>query len=152
MGLALRHVGIVVSNLDEALHVYKNYLQCSVVKIYPEVEGNYINDLVGIPNVLIKVAILKTRDENRIELIEYVKEVGQKRDKILANNIGASHFALSVENIDQLYIDSERYNVKFLSEPLLSPEGFVKVAYAVIMDECLVELVEVLDERRKKSG
>ena len=56
------------------------------------------------------------------------------------------------ENIDDLYKSRKNFGVSFISEPLLSPDGYVKVAYAVLMDECIVELVEVLDERAKFSG
>ena len=84
--------------------------------------------------------------------MEYKNCQGKKREPILSNDIGASHFALTVENIDNLYESRKNFDVSFISEPLLSPEGYVKVAYAILMDECIVELVEVLDERAKISG
>ena len=98
------------------------------------------------------VVILRTQDNNRIELLEYKNCQGKKREPVLSNDIGASHFALTVENIDNLYKSRNNFKVSFISEPLLSPDGYVKVAYVILMDECIVELVEVLDERAKFSG
>jgi len=138
MGISLRHVGIVVSNMEQAVNIYENLFGCEVVKILSEVKGSYISQLVGIPGVLMKIVILKTKDNNRIELIEYLNTTGKKRVPVFSNDIGASHFAITVVDIDKLYNKSANYNIHFLSPPLLSPDGYVKVAYAIIMEECLV--------------
>jgi len=152
MSLALRHIGIVVSSLDKALIIYQNFLGCKIVSTYEGLSGDYQDRLVGIKQVRMNVAILKTSDNNRIELLEYCSHSGKKRNPVLSNDIGASHFAITVKDLDELYKLSIDYDVEFISEPLLSKDGFVKVAYAILMDECIVELVQVLDERAKHSG
>jgi hypothetical protein len=152
MAVALRHIGIVVSNMEQALNIYEKLFGCEVVKILSEVKGNYISQLVGIPGALMKIAILKTKDNNRIELIEYLNITGKKRVPVISNDIGASHFAITVVDIDKLYNQSADYSIHFLSPPLLSPDGYVKVAYAIIMEECLVEIVEVLDVQGEITG
>ena len=152
MAIALRHIGIVVSNLEKAVELYQDYLGCELVGEYPGLSGEYQEKLVGIKNVKMNVAILRTHDNNRIELLEYENSPGKKRKPVLSNDIGASHFALTVENIDNLYKSRNNFDVLFISEPLLSPDGFVKVAYAVLMNECIVELVQVLDERARFTG
>lgn len=152
MSVALRHIGIVVSDLEKAVKLYQDYLGCELVVNLPGLTGAFQERLVGIDDIVMNVAILRTKDDNRIELLEYKNCPGKKREPILSNDIGASHFALTVKNIDNLYESRKNFDVSFISEPLLSPEGYVKVAYAVLMDECIVELVEVLDERAKISG
>ena len=47
---------------------------------------------------------------------------------------------------------SKKYNIKFINKPILSPDNFVKVAYVLIMNEVLVEVVEVLNKKAKFSG
>ena len=152
MSLTLRHIGIVVSSLDRALTIYKEYLGCEVVSSYKGLSGDYQDKLVGLKNVKMNVIILKTYDNNRIELLEYLSHPGRKRNPVLSNDIGASHFAISVKNIDDLYKLKDNYDVEFISEPLLSKDGYVKVAYAILMDECIVELVQVLNQKAKYSG
>ena len=152
MAVALRHVGIVVSNMDQAVNIYENLFGCEVVKILSEVKGSYISQLVGIPDVLMKIVILKTKDDNRIELIEYLNTTGKKRMPVFSNDIGASHFAITVVDINNLYKKSANYSIRFLSPPILSPDRYVKVAYAIIMEECIVELVEVLDVLGEITG
>ena len=152
MSVALRHIGIVVSDLAKSVKLYQDYLGCELVADYPGLSGKFQEKLVGINDIVMNVAILRTQDNNRIELLEYKNCPGKKREPVLSNDIGASHFALTVKNIDNLYKSRKNFGVSFISEPLLSPDGYVKVAYAVLMDECIVELVEVLDERAKLSG
>tara|TARA_B100000287_G_scaffold435108_1_gene501857 strand:- start:2671 stop:3135 length:465 start_codon:yes stop_codon:yes gene_type:complete len=152
MSLALRHIGIVVSNLEKALAIYRDFLGCEVVSSYKGLAGNYQDKLVGLKNVKMNVTILKTFDNNRIELLEYLSHPGKKRSPVLSNDIGCSHFAISVDNLDILYNSRKNYDVSFISRPLVSKDGFVKVAYAILMDECIVELVQVLDDRAKFSG
>jgi catechol 2,3-dioxygenase-like lactoylglutathione lyase family enzyme len=152
VSVALRHIGIVVSDLEKAVKLYQDYLGCELMVDLPGLTGAFHEKLVGIKKVIMNVAILRTKDDNRIELLEYKNCLGKKRDPILSNDVGASHFALTVENIDKLYESRKDFGVSFISEPLLSPDGYVKLAYAILMDECIVELVEVLDERAKFSG
>lgn len=152
MGIVLRHIGIVVSNLEQAIDIFTNYFGCSIVNKYPEVTGDYISELVGIDKVEMKIAIFKTKDDNRIEILEYVSEPGSKRKPVRSNDIGVSHFAMTVEDIGKLYQNRNAYDVRFLSAPLLSPNGYVLVAYVVVMDEFMVELVQVLDEKAKYTN
>jgi catechol 2,3-dioxygenase-like lactoylglutathione lyase family enzyme len=152
MAIALRHIAIVVSNLEKAIALYQDYLGCELVSEYSGLSGDYQGKLVGINNVEMDVAILRAQDNNRIELLEYKNYPGKKREPVLSNDIGASHFALTVKNIDYLYKIRNNFDVSFFSEPLFSPDGFIKVAYATLMNECIVEIVQVFDKRAKYSS
>lgn len=149
---ALRHIGVVVSSLEKAIDMYQNYLGCELITESPELSGDYQDKLVGINDVRMRVAILRTKDNNRIELLEYMSHKGGVREKISANDIGVSHMALTVENLQELYDRRDEYDVEFMSPPLKSPDGFVEVAYAVLMGEHIIELVEVFDPRAAYSG
>jgi catechol 2,3-dioxygenase-like lactoylglutathione lyase family enzyme len=152
MAKAFRHVGIVVSDLQKAIELYRDFLGLQLVAEYSNLSGEFQEKLVGIKNVLMDVAIMRTEDNNRIELLHYKKLSGKKREPVLSNDIGASHFAVTVKDIDDLFAKKDKFEVTFVSDPLESPDGFVKVAYAVFMNECIIELVQVLDERAKLSG
>ena len=152
MALALRHIGVVVSDLDKALDIFINYLGCRKVVDYPELTGVYYNKLLGIRNAQLRIAILETDDSNRIELIEYINPLGTKKHTVLANDIGVSHLAITVKNIEKLFKLSSNYDVKFISKPIFSLDGKVKVAYAVVMQESIIELVEVIDSSNKPNN
>ena len=114
MAISLRHVGIVVSHLEKAIKLYQDYLGCELLGEYPGLSGKYQGELVGIKDVVMDVAILRTQDNNRIELLEYKNYAGKKRVPVLSNDIGASHFALPVEDIDKLYKSRNKCDVSFM--------------------------------------
>jgi len=146
MSIELRHVGVVVSDLERALPIYTEYLGFTLLKYYSELTGPYQSELVSIADVVMKVAILEISDGNKVELLEYVSHRGCRREPVSSNDIGASHFAVTVDDIERMYRACDQYDVRFTTPPLLSPDGLVKVAYAVIMEEVIVELVQVLDD------
>jgi len=148
----LRHVGIVVSDMDRALAIYRDFLGLEVKADYKDLHGDYFSRLVDIEAVRMRIAILRLPDNNRIELLEYRSARGARRDPVESNDIGASHFAISVTDMDAMYARARSFDVRFLSKPLTSPDGSAKVAYAVLMEECIVELVEVLKDSARYSG
>ena len=58
--------------------------------------------------------------------------------------IGCSHIALTVPNLDNLYDKLLEQDVVFNSPPQYSPDGYAKVTFCKDPDGSLVELVEVL--------
>ena len=59
---------------------------------------------------------------------------------------------MTIDNLENFVKKSKKYNIKFINKPILSPDNFVKVAYVLIMNEVLVEVVEVLNKKAKFSG
>ena len=59
---------------------------------------------------------------------------------------------MTIDNLENFVNKSKKYNIKFINKPILSPDNFVKVAYVLIMNEVLVEVVEVLNKKAKFSG
>tara|TARA_B100000780_G_C20984151_1_gene393407 strand:- start:184 stop:642 length:459 start_codon:yes stop_codon:yes gene_type:complete len=150
VGDIFRHVGIVVSNLDVAIDLYINLFNYELKARYENTSGRSVDMLVGIQNACYDAAIIKLPDNNRLELIEYKSHNGAKRKPVLSNDIGCSHFAISVQDIDKIYQARASFPIKFVNPPHF--DGAVKLAYAVIMEECLIEIVEVVDEKAHFSG
>src|SRR5690606_11636833 len=91
----LRHVGLVVRDLDKSLAFYCNLLGLQMWRRQAE-QGEFIEKGVGIPGVVLEWAKLKTLDGSIVELLEYHSHPDQK---ILgmqpANKLGCSHIAFS---------------------------------------------------------
>jgi catechol 2,3-dioxygenase-like lactoylglutathione lyase family enzyme len=152
MSKMFRHVGVVVASLQESLNIYQNFLGLELKAFVERNAGPHVDNMVGVKDTALKVAIMRCEDNNRIELIEYLNHPGVKRSPVLSNDIGASHFALTVEDIDLLYVKSKDFPVKWVSPPATMPDGGVRMAYAILNDECIVELVQVLDKKATYSG
>jgi len=152
MAETLRHCGIVVPDLQVAVDLFWDYLGCETVTRLEALQGDYFDTLLDIEGVELNIAILRTNDDCRIELLQYTSAPAQPLREVCANTIGVSHIALTVPNLESLYDQREAYPVRYLSPPITNPEGSVKVAYVVLMEACLVELVEVLTPDGATSG
>ncbi|MFT5170729.1 MAG: catechol 2,3-dioxygenase-like lactoylglutathione lyase family enzyme [Candidatus Marinamargulisbacteria bacterium] len=142
--LELRHTGIVVSDLEIALIFYRDYLGLTVSKDFAE-SGPYIDDLCQVDQADLRMVKLTTPDNGMIELLEFKSPKGTPQTTRPKNNdVGASHVAFTVANLqDTMTFLSDR-SVEFSSGPCLSPDGYAKVAFCRDPDGTLIELVEVL--------
>ena len=66
--------------------------------------------------------------------------------------IGASHVALTVDNLEDLYKHLSENNVKFNAPPQKSADGLVKVTFCNDPDGTPIELVEMIDSAVTKTG
>lgn len=141
---AVRHFGIVVSDIEESLHFYRELLGLKVQKDRLE-EGEFIDNISGLKNVKVRTIKMSADDGNLIELLFYHshKRHGQRKD---IYEIGPSHPAFTVENIDQEYNKLMGEGVEFNSPPQASPDRKAKVAFCHDPDGILVELVEELNK------
>ena len=144
---SFRHVGIVVKNLNTSAHFYKKFFNFK-----PEIEreegGQYLDYLWAQKNTKIKT--LKLSDSTNkisLELLEIYSVDGFsseiKTNKIY--DIGITHFALTVKNIDKIYNDMKMENIEFVNGPIMSVDKKAKVAFCKDPNGCFIELVELLN-------
>ena len=138
----IRHIGIVVSDLKKALHFYRDLLGLKIVKRKIE-SGEYIDMIFGLKNAKVATVKISAGKGNLIELLYfylYPKKPARKK----VYEIGLSHVAFTVRNVDKEYKRLLKAGVEFHSPPQCSPDGYAKVAYCRDYDQNPVELVQVL--------
>ena len=81
-----------------------------------------------------------------IELLQYHSHpVSSEIDSNFpSNRLGCSHVALTVSDLSLLYNRLTSAGYKCKSEPLISPEGKVKILYCHDPDGAIIELIEDL--------
>tara|TARA_R110000824_G_scaffold57329_1_gene156083 strand:+ start:249 stop:677 length:429 start_codon:yes stop_codon:yes gene_type:complete len=136
----VRHVGIVVSELERSLHFYKNLLGFDIKKDVVEY-GKYIDDFLGLNDVVVQTVKMTLNNKDMIELLHY-KTNEKKPEKIEINQIGCTHFAVTVDDIEAIYRRFINEGVDFINPPRLSSDGAAKVAFCKDPDGFYVELVE----------
>jgi len=139
----VRHAGIVVSNMSEALGFYRDVLGLEIVVDGIE-EGAYFERLVGLPNAKARIVKLCDGSGGMVELLEYNAPARPTASQPTANRIGCSHVAFTVTSLREIADRILRAGYSLNSEPLLSPDGNVTVVYCHGPDGTLVELVEPL--------
>ena len=139
----VRHIGIVVTNMEKSLKFYRDLLGLKVKSLVDE-EGEFLDNMLAHENVKNKVAKLYAKNGNAlVELIDS-KSYGNKKDRDFFT-IGASHFALTVDDLDETYDYLIKNGVKFTAPPQQSPDGFAKVTFCEDPVGTLIELVEVIN-------
>ncbi len=142
-----RHVGIVVKNIETSSIFYKKFFDFK-----PEIEmnegGKYLDLLWGQKNATIKTLKLSDSSNNiSLELIEVFSIDGPSSDiknhKIY--DIGITHFALTVKNIEKLYVQMRKENIEFVNKPIITLDKKAKVAFCKDPNGCFIELVELLN-------
>lgn len=144
----LRHIGIVVSDLETARQIFESFLGCTLEKTYTSLSGDYYDTLTGINNAKLNIIIFKTSNGELFELIEYPENQSDDLVSAKPDTPGISHFSVTVEDLDMLFAKRHDFDVEFISDPLVHSENSVKVAYVRIMNEFIAELVEELEESK----
>jgi glyoxylase I family protein len=99
MGIRLDNVGIAVRDLEEAISFFTD-LGLSVIG-RDEVSGEWTDTAVGIDGNHAKIAMLQTPDgAARLELFEYLDDLGIETQPTLPNEIGMHRVALEVDDLD----------------------------------------------------
>jgi len=146
----VRHIGIVVNNMENSLKFYQDLLGLKIIKDMDE-QGGYINNMLSLDGVQVRTVKLSAGMGNTlIELLDFKSH----NDNEIRNfyTIGASHVALTVDNLEELYKTLSKNNVKFNAPPQKSPDGLVKVTFCNDPDGTPIELVEIIDSTVTKTS
>ena len=140
---ALRHTGIVVTDLARSLKFYRDLLGLKPWREMIE-SGPYIDAVVGLKGARVKWAKLKVPGGGLVELLQYLSHPRPAPKRRRSNDVGASHDAFTVPDVKALCAEIRRRGLKVNAEPGLSPDGGAMVAYAHDPDGTIVELVQVM--------
>lgn len=139
---AMRHTGIVVNDLEKAIHFYRDILGLKVQREMTET-GEYIDNLFALEGVRVKTVKMAANDGNLLELL-YCESHSRNFINRGICDTGYSHIAFTVESLDFEYDRLKKDGVKFNSAPQVSPDSKAKVAFCYDCEGNLIELVEEL--------
>ena len=139
----VRHFGIVVKNLKKSLEFYQDILGFEIIKQNNEV-GKHLDKMLGLNDVKVKTTKIGIKNGTTlIELLEYSSPNSELIKKKI-NDLGVSHFALTVKNLDKLIPILKNKGIRINSDTVMSPDRKVKVVFCFDPDETPIELVEEL--------
>ncbi|MDB4877461.1 MAG: hypothetical protein JWM41_3907 [Gemmatimonadetes bacterium] len=144
---SIRHVGIVVRNLDVSLKFYVGILGLAIYMRRVE-EGSFIEALTGVPGLRLEYVKLVIPKGGLIELLQYHSHPDVTAANAVvprdSNTLGCSHVALTVLDLAKVYGAMTRDGYTCKSEPLIAPGGKAKILYAHDPDGVILELIEDL--------
>lgn len=140
---AVRHVGVVVSDMEASLRFYRDLLGLTVVRDLEET-GTYANTLLALEGVRVHtVKLAAEQGPTLVELLQFRSHPRTASPGREICSIGVTHFALTVSDLDEVYRRLTEVRVPFLAPPQRSPDGYARVTCCRDPDGTLIELVEV---------
>jgi catechol 2,3-dioxygenase-like lactoylglutathione lyase family enzyme len=141
----IRHIGLTVSDLDSSLRFYKEILGFKVKK-YAEESGECIDNFSAIKNIDVTTVKMTDKNNNMLELLCYKSHPEKPHNNKVRRitEIGCSHFAMTVDDLDSLYKRLLSEGIEFNYPVQTSPDGKVKITFCRDPDGTLIELVEEL--------
>jgi lactoylglutathione lyase len=142
MVLNLRHVGIVVDDLELSMNFYVEKLGFEISKRMDE-SGSFLDHILGFDDLTVTTEKMVLGNGQMIELLDFHTFKNKTAEKLI-NDIGLTHIALTVGNLDSIYTDFKSSGINFISDPKVAADGSVKVAFCKAPEGTFVELVEML--------
>ena len=140
---AVRHSGIIVRDLEKSA---KFYLALGFNEDNRAIEeGNFIDTVFGLKHTKLEWVKLKAPDGYLLELLQYHSHPEKKEiAKQKSSQLGCSHLAFSVDDIDSICEKIEKIGGSVVNLPALTRDKKIKVAYCHDIEGNLMEIVEVL--------
>ena len=140
---AIRHVGLVVADLEKSLKFWCETMGF-VVSRQMEESGPHIDAMMGLKDVRVTTAKLAAPDGNLLELLYFHSHPDKQQWEGKPYSTGFTHIALTVQNLDEICRRLQQVGVTFPAKPQRSPDGVAKVIYATGPEGVLLELVEII--------
>ena len=140
----MRHVGIVVRDLDAMLAFYRDLLGLEVEVDFRET-GEFIDTVQGLAGVNVRMVKLALGDGTLVELLH---DEGHPADALLRLRLcdpGLTHFAVTVDDVADVHAKWVEAGLEVASAPVTSPDGKARLFFGRDPEGNLLELVEELE-------
>ena len=141
MKSGIRHVGIVVQDIQKSINFWRDHFDFSIYLDQIE-EGEFIEHLLSIPNVKVRTVKMKGQDNSLIELLYFFEkqDIDQWRGNLTST--GLTHLALNINNLNEKIKKLLSHGFELINQPRKSENGSVLVAFIKGPEGILIELVE----------
>jgi catechol 2,3-dioxygenase-like lactoylglutathione lyase family enzyme len=137
----IRHTGIVVTDMERSLRFYRDLLGLEPVIDFTE-ESEYMDTLCGLKGVRLRMVKLIAEDGSMIELLQYLSHPRQRSEGNTLCEIGPTHIAFTVDDVDRIYADWSAKGIQCNYPPQMSPDGKAKLFFCQDPDGTFLEIVQ----------
>ena len=127
--LDTQHVGLTVSSLDTALEFWCGVMGFELAARRSLGSGPSMENIVGVSDVDLDIAIVVAPGGLRIELLEYLSPEDRTVYRPRSCDVGSVHVAFSVSDLEAMLTRVESAGWKRLGTPQSLPNG-TRVMYA----------------------
>ncbi|MBU16513.1 MAG: hypothetical protein CL725_02275 [Chloroflexi bacterium] len=138
------HTGFVVKDIEASIKFYAEVLGMRIAG-RTEREGEFVEQVLAFPGAHIKGGFVDMGDGHQLELIQYLSPASGE-NHLHRNDLGASHLAFFVDDLDAFYQETSQKGIKYNNPPasMFDDDGKLsrKAAYAQDPDGNWLEFVE----------
>ncbi len=138
------HTGFVVKDIEKSVNFYSGVLGMRIAGRM-ERQGEFIEQVLAFPGAHIKGGFVDMGEGHQLELIQYLSPASGENN-LNRNDLGASHLAFFVEDLDKFYQETSQKGIKYNNPPaaMFDDDGNLsrKAAYAQDPDGNWLEFVE----------
>jgi catechol 2,3-dioxygenase-like lactoylglutathione lyase family enzyme len=147
--VAADHTGITVSNLERSVQFWQNVLGFELSHTAHQT-GELAQEITGVEDAEIKLAVLKTPGGHKIELLEYLAPPARtKHANLRPCDVGSVHVALTVNDLDAVLQRVAASGWKTAGKPQTlqsGPNAGKRVVYVRDPDGTTIELMQPPDQ------
>lgn len=138
------HTGFVVKDIEQSIEFYSDVLGMRIAG-RTERQGEFVEQVLAFPGAHIKGGFVDMGEGHQLELIQLSPASGENNLK--RNDLGASHLAFFVEDLDKFYQETSQKGIRYNNPPasMFDENGKLsrKAAYAQDPDGNWLEFVEI---------
>jgi glyoxylase I family protein len=138
----VHHIGLVVRDLERSLEFYGQMFGVAP-EFTADASGDEVSEALGVPNASLRFAFLRLKNVD-LELLSYGNPRKESFD-LRGCDVGASHVAIEVDDIDAMCAAMAEKGVQFFAKPLRidgGPLDGCKFVYFRDPDGIILELFE----------
>ena len=139
------HTGFVVKDIEKSVQFYSKVLGMRIAGRM-ERQGEFVEQVLAFPGAHIKGGFVDMGEGHQLELIQYLSPASGENN-LNRNDLGASHLAFFVEDLDKFYQETSQKGIRYNNLPasMFDENGNLsrKAAYAQDPDGNWLEFVEV---------
>jgi catechol 2,3-dioxygenase-like lactoylglutathione lyase family enzyme len=142
--IATDHTGITVSNLERSLDFWQNVLGFEFSHSAHQ-SGAMAEQITGVKDAELTLAVLKTPGGHKIELLEYHAPPDRKHVALRPCDVGSVHVAFTVDNLDTILSKIAASGWKAAGEPqtlTVGPNAGKRVVYVRDPDGTTIEFMQ----------
>jgi lactoylglutathione lyase len=109
------HTGFVVKDIEASIKFYAEVLGMRIAG-RTEREGEFVEQVLAFPGVHIKGGFLDMGEGHQLELIQYLSPPSGENN-LHRNDLGASHLAFFVDDLDMFYRETSQKGIKYNNPP-----------------------------------
>jgi catechol 2,3-dioxygenase-like lactoylglutathione lyase family enzyme len=152
--VGVHHTSFTVADIDRSVAFFRDVLGLEVLHVR-EVRDEYFSRIVGLPDCLVRAALLRLPGENHcLELFQYLNPIPR-----LANEApprpcdpGSGHLSFLVDDLPGYFEQLQNRGVNFVSQPVRITAGPNLGGYGLYLRDPNGILIELFQPPRREPS